>query len=218
MQGLPQETCIKWCQEHEFTLTHHKRCFIAVCLQRGILASAAGEKEFIKELCRKVPISERHRIFITHTSEFTSDDNMSVKEAHKLRKLASENRNKQEAKPWNKKTQKSIKKLNIAIDFDNVIYPSEEWEGFDLLTKQPTNGAIKFLKMVSKHYKVVIISIRATHPTGLQAMKDFLVVHGMEMSQIEEFKFANTSRARTKIEDLKRWEGKFPSLSELRNI
>ena len=224
MQGLPKEVCIKWCKDHEFTLSKHKRCFIAVCLERGVLVSTAGEKEFIKELYRKVPIAERHRIFVTHTSEFISDlaatkDNLTAKEAHNIRKKESVAEGKQLGNPWNSKaTRKNGLKNNLVIDFDNIIYPLNiKLEGFDVLNAKPTDGAIEFLKMIANHYKIVIVSIRVSHPKGIQAIKNFLILHGIQKHRVDEIKFSNKAHAKIKIEDLKRWKGKFPSLNELYN-
>ncbi|HUU87890.1 MAG TPA: hypothetical protein VMX17_09065 [Candidatus Glassbacteria bacterium] len=223
MQGLSKEVCIKWCKDHEFTLSKHKRCFICVCLNRGVIVSAVGEKEFIKELCAKVPTSERHNVFITHTSELannnlTPQNNLTPKEAHKIRKLIPEDAKKiQPGNPWGFK---SVKKNNILIDFDNVIYPSKKWEGFDVLTEKPIPGSIEFLQMIANDFKIIITSVYASHPKGLQAMKDYLVLYGVQKQQVEKIKLSNKSHSKVKIkiENLKKWRGEFPSLNELHNI
>jgi hypothetical protein len=79
----------------------------------------------------------------------------------------------------------------VCVDFDGVIHSYVSgWQGVDVITDPPVPGAIAWLKSMlppctptDEKYTgpiAVIYSSRSKDPSGIAAMKVWLIKHGME--------------------------------------
>lgn len=69
----------------------------------------------------------------------------------------------------------------LVLDFDGVIHSyTSGWEGADVISDPPVDGAMRFIWEASEHFRVAIYSSRSNQVLGRQAMKRWLTKHFLE--------------------------------------
>jgi hypothetical protein len=69
----------------------------------------------------------------------------------------------------------------LCLDFDGVLHSySSGWEGADVISDPPVDGAMEFIFDALKCFRVAIFSSRSNQPGGVQAMKKWLKTHFTE--------------------------------------
>lgn len=75
----------------------------------------------------------------------------------------------------------------VAVDFDGVIHSYVSgWRGAEAIPDPPVPGAIEFLVEASKHFDVCIFSARNCLPGAIPAMKTWLSVWAVGMTDDPE--------------------------------
>jgi len=68
--------------------------------------------------------------------------------------------------------QAQTRKPILCLDFDGVLHSYRSgWKGADIVTDEPTPGAISFLIEAIDHFDVQIFSSRSNQPGGIAAMQ-----------------------------------------------
>jgi hypothetical protein len=69
----------------------------------------------------------------------------------------------------------------VAVDFDRTLHPyTEGWKGVEPADEPPTKGAIDFLQALKmKGYEIVVHSVRAEEPGGIEAIQAWLDRYGL---------------------------------------
>lgn len=63
----------------------------------------------------------------------------------------------------------------LCMDFDGVIHSyTSGWQGADVISDEPVEGAIEFLKEASKYFEIHIFSSRSHQKGGIKAMQNWL--------------------------------------------
>ena len=118
----------------------------------------------------------------------------------------------------------------LCLDFDGVIHWYRKgWSGADVITDEPTPGAIEALREYVKHFTVHIYSGRSSTKEGRDAMmiaitrwhKGYCDKHGIvEPSIVFLLRFPQTKPGAMVYMDDRgfRFEGKFPSPDELKAL
>jgi hypothetical protein len=66
----------------------------------------------------------------------------------------------------------------LCLDFDGVIHSYKSgWQGIDIISDEPVEGAIDFLYKAIEYFEVCICSTRSNQPGGIKAMQDWLYKH-----------------------------------------
>lgn len=93
----------------------------------------------------------------------------------------------------------------LCVDFDGVIHSyTSGWQGADVITDPPVDGALKFLLDASEHFTVAIYSSRSGQPGGIEAMRGWLAAYMTKM-------VADHDQVRRIINDVIRWPTEKPS-------
>lgn len=72
-------------------------------------------------------------------------------------------------------------KKTVAVDFDGVIHSYVSgWEGADVISDPPIEGAIEFLNEIAEHFTISIFTTRAAHEGAEVAIREWLHHHGFE--------------------------------------
>lgn len=79
----------------------------------------------------------------------------------------------------NKYKTKRIRRGVICVDFDGVIYSNLKYQGTTILNGLPVNGVIESLKELSKKNRVIINSSRFEVDEGMEAVRQWMIRHGM---------------------------------------
>lgn len=112
-----------------------------------------------------------------------------------------------------------MKKLpGLCLDFDGVIHWYRKgWHGVDVITDDPTPGAIESLREYVKHFTVHIYSARSATPEGILAMQDYIENHDRIGGLIDLIKFPTSKPGCMVYMDDRgfRFEGKFPTPEEI---
>jgi hypothetical protein len=114
-----------------------------------------------------------------------------------------------------------MKRQTICVDFDGVLHSyTSPWAGATVITDAPVPRAVEWLKSVQEHYDVAIFSSRSHVPGGIDAMRQWLVGHGLDEAVLERISFPQEKPpARVYIDDRAwRFEGAFPTVSELESF
>lgn len=114
----------------------------------------------------------------------------------------------------------------IAIDFDGVIHDyRSSFTSVDEVLDPPVEGALDFITtLLHAHYRVIIFSTRCReypgHEGGTEAIKKWLVKHGMQEPYMELLEFSAEKHAAILYIDDHGWQfrGTFPSLTEIENF
>ncbi|MEY8240051.1 MAG: hypothetical protein RPT25_06880 [Cycloclasticus sp.] len=79
-------------------------------------------------------------------------------------------------------------KPTIALDFDGVIHLNQNFISSTIIIEEPVPGAASAIEQLSRQYKVVVFSCRANTPGGIEAIEDWLTVHGIEVDDVVDYK------------------------------
>jgi hypothetical protein len=80
----------------------------------------------------------------------------------------------------------------ISVDFDGVLHSySSGWQGIDVIPDGPVDGAIEWLRKLINHEKLepAIYSSRSVNALGIDAMKAWLVKHGLSEKELNSLSF-----------------------------
>lgn len=108
----------------------------------------------------------------------------------------------------------------ILCDFDGVIHSYVSgWKGARTIPDTPVIGALKFLEELVEddRFEVCIYSSRSKTKVGIDAMKDWLLYHGLRAEIVHQIEFPTQKPAAwLTIDDRAiQFDGFFPSLKEL---
>lgn len=80
-------------------------------------------------------------------------------------------------------------KKTIVFDFDGVIHSYRSgWQGYDVIPDPPVEGIKELIEEVRKDYKVVVVSTRCGADSGLKAVKNYLIRHGIVVDDVVKVK------------------------------
>jgi len=78
-----------------------------------------------------------------------------------------------------------MNKPTVIFDFDGVINSYKSgWKGADVIPDPPVEGIKEAVEEIRKKYKVVVVSSRCYLPGGIQAIKDWLQVHDIDVDDV----------------------------------
>lgn len=114
----------------------------------------------------------------------------------------------------------------VAVDFDGVIHSYiSGWYGAEAIPDPPVPGAIEFLVQATEHFDVCIFSARNCLPGGIQAMKTWLSVWSVGLTEdpeafVAKLRFPVAKPSATMYIDDRafKFEGTFPSVEEIQNF
>lgn len=111
----------------------------------------------------------------------------------------------------------------IAFDFDGVIHSYKSgWQGIDQIPDEPVEGAITILRALlsMNTVKVFIFSTRNFQEGGIEAMKQYLVKHGLDEHLVEEIEFPLEKKGFHLLIDDRAFgfKGIFPTIEEIINF
>lgn len=67
----------------------------------------------------------------------------------------------------------------VAVDCDGVLHSyTSGWQGADVLSDPPVEGAIEWLNEIVGHFTVVVLTTRGDQPGGNEAVMAYLREHG----------------------------------------
>lgn len=69
----------------------------------------------------------------------------------------------------------------VAVDFDGTIFPKVKWTAHhEIPDGPPTPGTAEFMRaLLTKGYKIVVFSVRAGEPGGIEAITNYLSKWGL---------------------------------------
>lgn len=80
-------------------------------------------------------------------------------------------------------------KQTVILDFDGVIHSYQSgWKGADVIPDPPTDGAKEAIAILREKYIVVVVSSRCHQPGGIEAIKAWLTLHGIEVDDVSNDK------------------------------
>jgi hypothetical protein len=106
----------------------------------------------------------------------------------------------------------------LAVDFDGVLHKYiSGWHGAHVVSDDPVDGAIEFLRKATEHFDVAIYSSRSKEPGGIEAMQLWLLKHGWKPETDGELKFPTQKPSAFLTIDDRCWcfNGAFPNIREL---
>lgn len=78
-----------------------------------------------------------------------------------------------------------MNKPNVIFDFDGVIHSyTSGWQGVTNIPDEPVKGIDYAIKEIRNEYRVVVVSSRCYQEGGIQAIKDYLAKHGIEVDEV----------------------------------
>lgn len=103
----------------------------------------------------------------------------------------------------------------VSSDFDGVLHSyTTPWQGAEVIPDPPIEGAIDWLHEVAAEYDVVILTTRARHPGGAEAVEAYLREHGYTGDLVVT---AEKLPALMYVDDRGwRFRGRFPTLKQIR--
>lgn len=107
-------------------------------------------------------------------------------------------------------------RYTIAVDFDGVLHQYiTPWTNAHTIADPPVEGAIKWLREMSKHFDIVIHSTRCRSWQGRQAIMDWLIAYGW--NPLDHIRLSNTKPTALIYIDDRAWrfEGKFPTRDQV---
>jgi hypothetical protein len=76
-------------------------------------------------------------------------------------------------------------KYNVIMDFDGVIHLyNSGWQGADVIPDPPVPGIKEAIEEIRKEYIVVVVSTRCYQPGGIEAIKEWLLKHEIEVDGV----------------------------------
>lgn len=102
---------------------------------------------------------------------------------------------------------------SVAVDFDGVIHSyTTPWQDSHIIPDPPVEGAIEWLKEISRKFQVIIFSTRAKSEAGREAVRAYLAERDFIPDDITAIK----PPALVYIDDRAwRFEGTFPTAQEI---
>jgi hypothetical protein len=80
-------------------------------------------------------------------------------------------------------------KQTVILDFDGVIHSyTSGWKGAAVIPDGPTDGARDAIAKLREQYQVVVVSSRCHQPGGIEAIRAWLVQHGIEVDAVSNDK------------------------------
>jgi len=76
----------------------------------------------------------------------------------------------------------------VCLDFDGVIHLNNGTHGATIISGEPVAGVVHAIEQMREQYKVVIFSARCSEPGGVEAIKDWLSVQGIEVDGVVDYK------------------------------
>lgn len=78
----------------------------------------------------------------------------------------------------------------LCLDFDGVLHSyTSGWQGPAVIPDPPVSGALEFLEEAVKHFKVCIYSARSGQHGGIDAMRIWLLEHGLAGEVFDEIEW-----------------------------
>jgi len=111
-------------------------------------------------------------------------------------------------------------KKKILVDFDGVLHSyTSGWKGIDVIPDPPVPTGFAFLRELVKddRFEAMIYSSRSKEQAGIEAMRAWLLEHGLEPEVVEKIEFPTEKPAGWLTVDDRAFcfEGTFPSLDYL---
>jgi hypothetical protein len=76
-------------------------------------------------------------------------------------------------------------KQTIAVDFDGVLHKYiRPWRGEQVIPDGPSDGARDAIEKLRQTFRVVVYSVRATMPAGVQAIRLWLATHEIVVDDV----------------------------------
>ncbi len=116
---------------------------------------------------------------------------------------------------------KAASKKTICVDFDGVIHSYDSgWQGHDKAVDPPVPGAIEWLQNAVDRFDIQIYSSRSQHEKGVDAMKDWLILHGLGADTLAKIKFPTQKPAAFLTIDDRAicFDGAWPSFESIDNF
>lgn len=84
---------------------------------------------------------------------------------------------------------KPKRKINLLVDFDNTINSyASGWKGFDVIPDPPNDGCKEALDELSKHFRIIIFSVRAKTEAGRQGIVEYMKKYNLPHGKITDTK------------------------------
>jgi len=78
-----------------------------------------------------------------------------------------------------------VKKPTVIFDFDGVIHSyTSGWKGADVIPDGPVQGIAEAIAEIRQHYTVVVVSTRCYQDGGIDAIREWLGKHGIEVDDV----------------------------------
>lgn len=106
--------------------------------------------------------------------------------------------------------------LKVCLDFDGVVHSYDSgWQGdATIIADEPVPGAFEFIEeCLAKEWDVVVFSTRSHEPGAVEAMRQWMIDHGLSEELASRLGFPTTKpNAQLFIDDRGHlFEGTFPS-------
>lgn len=76
-------------------------------------------------------------------------------------------------------------KQTVILDFDGVIHSySSGWQGAAVIPDPPTSGSREAIAILRERYTVVVVSSRCHQPGGIEAIRNWLSKHSIEVDAV----------------------------------
>ena len=76
----------------------------------------------------------------------------------------------------------------ICLDFDGVIHLNARFVASTIIVGEPVHGVTHAIERLREQYKVVVHSCRCASDGGVDAIKDWLMLHGIEVDDVVDYK------------------------------
>lgn len=110
----------------------------------------------------------------------------------------------------------------VCVDFDGVLHSyTSGWKSVDVIPDPPLPGAIQWLwSLIQADFNVQILSARCNEPSGIRAMKQWLIDNGLGVACCAKLTFMpGKPKAHIIIDDRAwRFAGIFPHTQEIRDF
>ncbi|MBX7192357.1 MAG: hypothetical protein K1X94_09875 [Sandaracinaceae bacterium] len=110
------------------------------------------------------------------------------------------------------------RRRTLVVDFDGVLHSySSGWKGPTSIPDPPVEGALSFLERATQRFEVAVLSSRSREAGGIDAMKKWLLEHGLDPLVLGQLRFPRTKPPAHVYLDDRGWrfDGVFPSLEAI---
>jgi len=76
----------------------------------------------------------------------------------------------------------------ICLDFDGVIHLNARFVASTIIEGEPVPGVAHAIERLREQYNVVVHSCRCASDGGVDAIKDWLMLHGIEVDDVVDYK------------------------------